>query len=81
MEEKQEEQRLRVLEIIAEYTDIPIEDIEDDVELKDGLGLDSLDIIELVIDFEKEFSCNIPDDDYAYVKTVRDFIKVVLNVI
>lgn len=81
MAEKQELQKEKILEIISEYLDIPIEQITDDLELKDGLGLDSLDIIELVIDFEKEFSCNIPDDDYMYVKTVRDVVKVVLNII
>lgn len=81
MAEKQELQKEKILEIISEYLDIPIEQITDDLELKDRLGLDSLDIIELVIEFEKEFSCNIPDDDYMYVKTVRDVVKVVLNII
>lgn len=81
MDQKQKAQKERVLEIISEYLDIPFENVNEDLELKDGLGLDSLDIIELVIDFEKEFSCNIPDDDYMYVKTVRDIVKVVLNII
>jgi acyl carrier protein len=39
------------------------------------LGLDSLDIIELIMAFEEEFNIEIPDKDAEKMKTVGDAIK------
>jgi acyl carrier protein len=48
------------------------------------LGADSLDMVELVIEFEKAFSINIPDDDADKIKTVGDaeqYLKTVLKIV
>ncbi|MBA7576870.1 Acyl carrier protein [subsurface metagenome] len=39
------------------------------------LGLDSLDIVELIMAFEEEFNIEIPDKDMEKIKTVGDVIK------
>ena len=47
------------------------------------LGADSLDMVELIIEFEKAFSINIPDDDADTIKTVGDaeqYLKTVLKI-
>ena len=46
-------------------------------QLVDNLGADSLDIVELVLAMEEEFSFIMPDDDYATLHTVEDVYKYV----
>jgi acyl carrier protein len=75
----QDFQKEKIIEIISEFSDIPEGGILPETELKDGLGFDSLDIVEVVMKFEETFDCNIPDEDYEHVKTVNDIFKVVQN--
>jgi len=39
---------------------------------REDLGADSLDIVELVMEFEKEFNIDIPDEDAEKLRTVGD---------
>ncbi|HET7187355.1 MAG TPA: acyl carrier protein, partial [Gemmatimonadaceae bacterium] len=40
----------------------------------EDLGADSLDIVELVMEFEKEFNIDIPDEDAEKMRTVGDAV-------
>jgi acyl carrier protein len=46
--------------------------LTDDANFIEDLGADSLDIVELVMEFEKEFNIDIPDEDAEKLKTVGD---------
>jgi len=46
--------------------------IKDDASLVDDLGCDSLDRVELIMDFESEFNINIPDERSENCETVKD---------
>ena len=50
------------------------EDIRPDANFIDDLGADSLDMVELIMEFEKEFTIFIPDDDTEQIVTVGDAI-------
>ena len=41
------------------------------------LNADSLDTVELIMDFEKEFNISIPDEDTQKISTVRDVIEYI----
>ena len=43
----------------------------------DDLGADSLDTVELVMAFEEEFGCEIPDDAAEKITTVKDAISFI----
>ena len=73
------QQKEKIKEIISDLSGHSVETINDEIELKDGLGLDSLDVVEMVMKLETEFDCNIPDDDYEDVKTVGEVFKIVSN--
>lgn len=79
MSKLQDYHKDKIKEIISDLSGFPEETVNDEIELKDGLGLDSLDVVEMMMKFEDEFDCNIPDEDYADVKTVGDVFKVVEN--
>ena len=52
--------------------------VVDSANFQSDLGADSLDIVELVMDFEKEFGIEIPDDDAGdNIVTVADAIKYI----
>jgi len=69
----------KIKEIMSDLSGFSDEQIREEVELKDGLGLDTFDILEIIVNCEKEFDCNIPDEDWNYVKTVGDVFKIVEN--
>lgn len=79
MAELQDYHKEKIKQVISELSGFTEETVNEEIELKDGLGLDSLDIVEMFMKFEEEFDCNIPDDDYADVKTVGDIFKIVEN--
>ena len=41
--------------------------------------MDSLDIVEAVLEVEKEFKCSIPDEELEKIKTVSDLVDAVYN--
>ena len=64
--------------IVAEKLGVDIEMVVDSANFQSDLGADSLDIVELVMDFEKEFGIEIPDDDAGdNIVTVADAIRYI----
>lgn len=41
------------------------------------LGLDSIDMVEMVTDFEEKFNLSIPSEKIVSIKTIKDFIEIV----
>ncbi len=64
----------RVKAIIVEKLGVNEEDVTEDATFTD-LGADSLDTVELVMEFEKEFNIAIPDDVAEKITTVGEAIK------
>ncbi len=68
----------KVKAIVAEKLGVDIEMVVDSANFQADLGADSLDIVELVMDFEKEFEIEIPDDDAGdNIVTVADAIRYI----
>ena len=64
----------RVKKIVVEHLGVEPEKVVDNASFIDDLGADSLDIVELVMEFEKEFNIDIPDEDAEKLRTVGDAI-------
>jgi acyl carrier protein len=64
----------RVLGILAEQLGIDRADIHVDTSLLNDLNIDSLDVVELIMEFEDAFEISIPDEDAEGLKTVADLI-------
>ncbi len=62
----------KVKDIIEKELGVEREKLTDSASFIDDLGADSLDIVELVMEFEKEFNIDIPDEDAEKLKTVGD---------
>lgn len=64
----------RVKEIITEQLNLDGVEITEKSSFKDDLGADSLDLFELVMAFEEEYSIEIPSEDLENIATVGDII-------
>ena len=64
----------RVKKIVVEHLGVEEGKIQSDSKFIDDLGADSLDTVELVMAFEEEFGCEIPDDAAEKIQTVKDAI-------
>ena len=62
----------KVKEIIAKELEVEPKQLSSEAKFIEDLGADSLDIVELVMALEEEFSIDIPDEDADKLKTVGD---------
>lgn len=71
-----------VKQILSDKLGADLESIQDDTILgREGLGADSLDILELVVEFEKHFDIYINDNQTEDIKTVSDCYELINNLI
>ena len=65
----------KVKDIIVEELGVEREKLADGASFMEELGADSLDTVELVMAFEKEFDIDIPDEEAEKLRTVGDAMK------
>ncbi len=69
----------RVIEIVCEQMGASRDKISPETSFIQDLGADSLDTVELVMEFEDEFDLNIPDEDAEKIQTVGDAVKYIME--
>ena len=67
----------RVKAIIADKLDVEETEVTPEASFTNDLGADSLDTVELIMEFEKEFNIAIPDDQAEKIATVGDAVKYI----
>ena len=67
----------KVKAIIVDKLVIDESEVTSDSNFMSDLGADSLDTVELIMEFEKEFDLQIPDDDAEKITTVGEAIKYI----
>ena len=65
----------KVKDIIAEELGVERDKVTPAASFMEDLGADSLDTVELVMAFEKEFDIDIPDEEAEKLRTVGDALK------
>ena len=68
--------REEVIKIVADRFDVAASKITDTSNYVDDLGADSLDVAEMVMEFEDKFGVTIPDDEQG-IKTVGDTVSFI----
>lgn len=66
-----------IIALIAKVLEIPKENINENTNLLNDLELESLDLVDLVAAFEKEYNIEILDKDIKNLQTVNDIIKYI----
>lgn len=67
----------RVKAIIVEKLTVDENEVTREAEFSTDLGADSLDTVELIMEFEKQFGITIPDEDAEKIATVGDAINYI----
>lgn len=67
----------KVKEIIAKQIGVEVEELNVSASLTDDLGIDSLEIFEIVMSLEEEFDVEIPNEDIENIKTIQEISNYV----
>jgi len=67
----------RVIEIVSEQMGVAKDQINRETSFVNDLGADSLDTVELVMEFEEEFDITIPDEEAEKIQTVGQAIQYI----
>ncbi len=67
----------RVKAIIVDKLGVDENEVTPEASFTNDLGADSLDTVELIMEFEKEFNIGIPDDQAETINTVGEAIKYI----
>ena len=75
----EQEIEAKVIDIVAEQMGVDKAEITRQTSFVNDLNADSLDTVELVMEFEDEFETSIPDDKAELIKTVGEAISVIVD--
>ena len=67
----------KVKAIIVDNLGVDVAEVVAEAHFTNDLGADSLDTVELIMEFEKEFDIQIPDDKAENIATVKDAISFI----
>lgn len=74
-----EELRQAVLEIIADIApDEDVSGIDDDKPLRDQIGLDSMDFLDIILELRKRHKIDVPEADYQELLTLNSTVEYLL---
>ena len=69
----------RIKKVITNHLGVKEDKVTENAKFIEDLGADSLDQVELVMAFEEEFKCEIPDEAAEKIITVKDAIDLIKN--
>lgn len=67
----------RVKKVVVEQLSVEESLVTPEASFTADLGADSLDTVELVMAFEEEFGCEIPDEEAEKIQTVQDAVSYI----
>lgn len=74
---KMSEIKAKVIAIIVDKLNVEESEVTNEASFTNDLGADSLDTVELIMEFEKQFNISIPDDKAEGIQTVGDAITYI----
>lgn len=67
----------KVLELISEQFNIPVEEIDEDTSFSNDLNADSIQLMELIMNIEDEFDVELNEEDIISIETIGDVIDYI----
>ena len=69
----------KIKTILAEQLDVDSETLTMETDIAKDLNADSLDVVEILMSIEDEFSVEIPDEEIENIKTIGDLVEYIEN--
>ncbi len=73
------DQIMEFKKIVAQYSDVPLEEITDDKRFREDLGFSSLDFMSFLGELEDTFDVDVEQDDALQVRTVGEALEMLKN--
>ncbi len=74
-----EELRQAIIDIIADIApDEDLSDVDDEQPLRDQIGLDSMDFLDIVLELRKRYRVKVPEADYQELRTMASTVEYLL---
>jgi acyl carrier protein len=67
----------RITQIIVERLDVEADEVTMEAGIKEDLGADSLDVVDLIMELEDEFNLTIEEEDAEKINTVGDIVNYI----
>ena len=67
----------KIKDLLAKQLRLDVSTIDDDANILDDLGADSLEVVEMLMTLESEFGIIVPDEDMMELKTVRSVAEYI----
>jgi acyl carrier protein len=67
----------KIKSILAEQLDVDVEELTLETDIAKDLNADSLDVVEILMSLEDEFSVEIPDEEIENIKTIGDLAEYI----
>ena len=67
----------KIIDILSEFTELSTEEMNENTELVNDMGLNSLDVVNVIVTFEEEFNIEIPDRIIKDLRTIGDIAKYI----
>jgi len=74
-----DEIRTQIKKIIADVADLDPTEMDDDSELVEDLGLDSLSLLEVSVDVDYHFKLGLPEGEVKGLRTIEDIVQLVVG--
>jgi len=68
----------RVREALAEALEISQDDIDEESRFAEDLDADSLDLVELLLEMEREYGFKVSDEEAAEIETIQDAVDLIM---
>jgi len=69
----------KIKEVLANLLKVKSEELKDDIALQDSIGVDSTEMVESVIAFEKAFDIKLSPKEVTKFSTINDIEKVIIS--
>ena len=69
----------RLVNIISNYVEIDTNNVNEDMSIRNELGMDSFSMMAMLIDIENEYECTIPESELNKFQTLGDLNRYLSN--
>lgn len=69
----------KIKTILSEQLDVEVDSLSLETDIAKDLNADSLDVVEILMSIEDEFSVEIPDEEIENIKTIGDLVDYIEN--
>ena len=69
----------RLVNIISNYVELDINNVNEDMSIRNELGMDSFSMMAMLIDIENEYECTIPESELNKFQTLGDLNRYLSN--